>query len=172
MNFFNPSLNSAFSEGLYAWLVVHLDNSVVHSSLSAVLFPWDSWAWLVMLVTAELSSSRVQPQAHTGRGEKVTGRIWEGSVWASLTPMNREELNSFQLGLVLHWEWMFLLSSSGLYNPFHACLIPFETKAIRHLTKQILFSFCVWVDFYFSKSVGFNPISCFGERREQVTNKT
>lgn len=111
-------------------------------------------------------------QAHTGRGEKVTGRIWEGSVWASLTLINREGLNSFQLGLVLHWEQMFPLSSSGLHNPFHACLIPFETKAIRHLTKQTLFSFGVWVDFYFSKSMGFNLISCFGESREQVTNKT
>lgn len=111
-------------------------------------------------------------QAHIGRSEKVTGRIWEGSVWASLTLTNREGLNSFQLGLVLHWEQMFPLSSSGLHNPFHACLIPFETKAIRHLTKQTLFSFGVWVDFYFSKSMGFNLISCFGESREQVTNKT
>lgn len=102
-------------------------------------------------------------QAHTGRGEKVTGRIWEGSVWASLTLMNREGLNSFQLGLVLHWEWMFLLSSRGLHNPFPTCFSPFETKAIRHLTKQTLFSFGVRVHFYFSKSVGFNPISCLGK---------
>lgn len=161
MNFFNFSLNSAFSEGLYAWLVVHLDNSVVHSSVSCCALP------MGLSSLASYSSWRVQ---HPGRGKKVTRRIWEGSVWASLTLMNREGLNSFQQGLVLHWEQM-ILSSSGLHNP-STCLLPFETKAIRHLTKQTLFSFGVWVDFYFSKSMGFNPISCFGESREQVTNKT
>lgn len=67
---------------------------------------------------------------------------------------------------------MLILNSSGLHNPFRACLIPFETKAIRHLTKQTLFAFGVPVDFYFSKSVGFDLISCFEERREEVTNKT
>lgn len=39
MNFFNFSLNSAFSEGLYAWLVAHLDNSVVHSSVRCCALP-------------------------------------------------------------------------------------------------------------------------------------
>lgn len=110
-------------------------------------------------------------QAHPGSVvEKVTRIIWEGSVGVPLILMSREGLN-FQMGFVLHWEWMFLLSSNGLHNPFHACLIPFENKPIRHLTKQTLFSSGAWVDFYFSKSVGFNPIRCFGERREQVTNK-
>lgn len=108
MNFFNFSLNSAFSEGLYAWLVVHLDNSVVHSSVSCCALP------MGLSSLASYSSWRVQ---HPGRGEKVTRRIWEGSVWASLTLMNREGLNSFQLGLVLYWEQMILFSSSGLHNP-------------------------------------------------------
>lgn len=110
---------------------------------AAVLLPWDSWAWPVMLVTADHSSCRFQ---HPGTLEKVIRRIWEGSVWASLTLMSREGLNSFQLGFVLHWERRFLLSSSGLHSPFHACLIPFEVKAIRYLTKQIWFSFGVeWI---------------------------
>lgn len=113
------------------------------------------WQWTVPHV-------KTNTQAHTGRRKKVTGRIWEGTGWAPLTLRNTEQLKSFQLSLVLYWECTFLPGSSCLHEHFYTCLVPIETRAIRHLTKQqTLFSLGVRVDFWYSKSVVFNPISCF-----------
>lgn len=141
---------------------VHTQHIFVNCcALSMALLRVAKW---VVLVTGDCSSCKAQhPGTYMEREESNRENL--GGNWVSSPHPN--ERGATEL-LSVHFSWyctenMFLPSSSCIHKHFYTCLVPVETKAIRHLIKyQILFSLGVKLDFWFSESVVFNPIRCFG----------
>lgn len=170
----NESFLLLYGRVLYASFMVHKDKYLGSplTHLCQLWCSWASWGWPNELCCCQQPAQEAPhviptTQAHTGRGEKVTGKMWEGTGWDLLILRNREGWMPFR-SVWCYFNITFPPSSNQLHMCFYTCLVPVETKTTK---EWVLFCMLLRMDFWFSKSVGFNPINCLREGREQI-NRT